>query len=553
MSVLMATHRALLHADVLSHLFMTMVDDVEEADVDFGQRLEMEVDLRSTLLRCSLVCRTFCDPALSALWWRLDNLVPLLRLLSCFVPTKVKRKGPVRQGGGPNDDTLYLLKGELSPKDWARFSQYARRVRVLNFPKIASVTPHIVSQLSKWNNGAPLLPGLKELTWLPASPTDTAALLVGTDKLELLHIVLDCITLPDDLEWIPRNEKMAALRDPSTRSLGDKHVEKMLGMYAERVPHLQTLELITSVHPLCLAPVARFTRLTSFHCRDTPVDAQFVRTIASSLKALESLVINFLLNAQELDTPIVGLRHLSSLEVTSPSAHLTRLFNMLNPLEELRSLTIFYPNGIPELSETYRRPLEALRARGHAPALASCVLDITTRWNTRETLAQLVEPLLSIPTLEHIAVRAPRSGYQVTERDLERMARAWPKVHSLALMWNARAGGATPPVRALAHFAQHCPRLRSFILSHIDCAAPLPPPPYKMGTHGLLHLFTMESYRIADPKAVGRYISAMFPKILVAVPDPQPSGWDDVLHMAAAWRAARAKRMAEIQAEKAAK
>lgn len=104
----METYRGLQHADVLSHLFMTMVDGVEEADVDFAQRLEMEAELRSTLLRCSLVCRTFCDPALSALWWRLDDLVPLLRLLSCFVPTKVKRKGPVRQGGHPDDDTLYV-------------------------------------------------------------------------------------------------------------------------------------------------------------------------------------------------------------------------------------------------------------------------------------------------------------------------------------------------------------------------------------------------------------------------------------------------------------
>ncbi|OJT12734.1 hypothetical protein TRAPUB_10719 [Trametes pubescens] len=487
----MSTHRALQHVDVLSHLFMTMVDDDEEADdVDFAQRLEMEVE---------------------------------------------------------------LLRGELSPKDWARFRQYARRVRVLNFPKIASVTPHIVSQLSKWNDGAPLLPGLKELTWLPASPTDTAALLVGTERLELLHIVLDCITLPDDLEWIPRNEKMAALRDPATRSAGDRHVEKMLGMYAERVPRLQTLELVTSVHPLCLAPVARFTRLTSFHCPDTPVDAQFVRTIASSLKALESLACNFLLIPEEPDTPIVGLRHLSSLEVTSPSAHLTRLFNMLNPLEELRTLTIFYPNGIPELSATYRRPLEALRARGHAAALASCTLDIPTRWNTRETLAELVEPLLSVPTLAHVAVTALRSGYHVTERDLERMARAWPQVHSLVLLWNARAGTA-PPVRALAHFAAHCPRLRSLILSHIDCAAAaLPPPPYEMGSHGLLHLFTMDSYAVADPKAVGRYVSAMFPEVLVAVPDEQPSGWDEVLHMAAAWRAARAKRMVEVRAENAAK
>lgn len=104
----MVAHRALHHADVLSCLFMTMVLDVEEADADFPERLEMEAELRSTLLRSALVCRSFCNPALDALWWRLDNLVPLLRLLSCFVPTKVKRKGPPRHGNNPKDDTLYV-------------------------------------------------------------------------------------------------------------------------------------------------------------------------------------------------------------------------------------------------------------------------------------------------------------------------------------------------------------------------------------------------------------------------------------------------------------
>ncbi|KAI0364840.1 hypothetical protein BV20DRAFT_1056919 [Pilatotrama ljubarskyi] len=493
--------------------------------MSFAQRLELEAELKLTLLRCALVCGAFCDPALGALWWRLDNLVPLLRLLSCFVSTKIKRKGPSRSGDHPEDDTLYLFKGELSPEDWARFHECARRVRVLDHPKLASVTPHIVSQLSKWNGGAPLLPGLKELTWLPASASDISALSLGTDSLEALLIVLDCVALPDELAWIPRREKM----------------------------ELKTLQLVTSVHPLCLAPVTRFTHLTTLHLRDTPVDAQFTRELAVNLKVAESLVVNLLLIPQEPNAPLVGFRHLLTLEVTGLVADLTRLFMMLNPLHELRALTLIFPNGIPELTETYRRPLEVLRERGHAPALAYSTLDISTRWNTRETVAQLFQPLLSVPTLEHVALCAGRSGYQVTEGDLEWMARAWPKLRELALMWNARAGGTTPSVRALAHFAQHCPDLRSLILSHIDTNAALPPEPYQVRPHGLLHLFTSDSYLVKNPIAIGKYVSTLFPKILVAVPDPQPSGWDQVLYMADAWRAARAKRAKQLQAERAAK
>ncbi|KAI0359494.1 hypothetical protein OH77DRAFT_1472733 [Trametes cingulata] len=543
-------HRALSNPDVLSHLFLKMVQDLEENDdIGFAQRLQLEAELRATLLRCALVCRAFCDPALTALWWRLDNLVPLLRLLSCFVPTKVKRN---TSGEGPRDETLYLLKGELCPKEWERFCHYARRVRVFNHPKNASVTPHIVSQLSKWNNGAPLLPGMKDLTWLPASPTDTSALLLGTESLESLHIVLDCIELPDEYQWISRHEKMELLRDPLSRNTGDKQIEKMLVTYSECTPRLKTLELPISVHPLCLAPVARFTHLTALHLPETPFDARLIRDIASNLKILETLMIDVLLTPYEPDASIVGFRHLSTLDVTGSATDLTRLFKMINPLRELRALVLTFPNGIPELTQTYRRPLEVLKECGHAPALASCKLSISTRWNTSDTVAQLLEPLLSFPTLEHVSLQAGLCGYQVTEGDLERMARAWPKLESLALKWNAKAGGTTPPLRALAHFAQHCPDLRTLILSHIDTYAPLPPEPYKVRPHGLLHIFTLHSYRVKDPKAIGKYVSALFPNILVAVPDPRPSGWDQVLHMANAWRVARAEKAKQLQAERAA-
>ncbi|KAI0761030.1 hypothetical protein BD413DRAFT_681317 [Trametes elegans] len=131
-------HPALQRADVLSRLFMILVEEVEDADVELSEKIELKAAVRSTLCRCALVCRTFTDPALTTLWQQ-----------SAF---------------NPNDNTLYLLKGELSRNEWERFRHYTKRVRILNFPK------------HPWNSGAPLLPGLKELTWLPASPTDISGL-----------------------------------------------------------------------------------------------------------------------------------------------------------------------------------------------------------------------------------------------------------------------------------------------------------------------------------------------------------------------------------------
>ncbi|RPD58052.1 hypothetical protein L226DRAFT_573310 [Lentinus tigrinus ALCF2SS1-7] len=71
--------------------------------------------------------------------------------------------------------------------------------------------------------------------------------------------------------------------------------------------------------------------------------------------------------------------------------------------------------------------------------------------STPKTMGDLVQPLLQWPTLERAVVNATRSEYQVTEGDIERMARAWPKLTRLALRWNARAsraaGGAVPPLK----------------------------------------------------------------------------------------------------------
>ncbi|KAI0666971.1 hypothetical protein C8Q78DRAFT_1072061 [Trametes maxima] len=462
-----------MHGEVLSELFMIMVTDVNESDAEFCQRLEMEEALQSIFV--------FCKPALDALWYWLDNIIPPTRPPSCFVAVKVKRgprRGPVKSYGNSKDDTLY-----------ARFKQHARWVRNLNFPKTASMTLQTVLQLSNWNNGEPLLPGTKEITRIPTSliATHTTALLLSTGSLESFYIFLDCVP-----------------------SFEMRHrIEKMLATCAERTPHFKTLELFRSVHPPCIF--------------------KFLRDIAASPKVLESLVMHFLLVPHSPHSPITGLQLLFLPD-------LPRMFTMLNPLTKLRPFTLNYLNGIPELTQTYRRPLEVLRTRGHGPALVFCMLDIMTRWGTRDTLAQLLEPLLQMRTLEHVAVHAPRSGHQVTEYDLERMAIAWSHLRMMILKWNARAGGAKPPVRALAPFARHCLKLHSLVLSHIDTDAPLPPELYcVMRSSKLEYLLALDAY----PAAIGKYVSAPFPKVLRAMAD--------AYHMARVRMAAYVKAQKDIK------
>ncbi|KAM5545212.1 hypothetical protein V8D89_001323 [Ganoderma adspersum] len=552
-------HRALANPDVLLHIFMMFVYECEDAEVDFGQLLELEMASRIHLLRCATLCKVFCHPALDALWWRLDNLVPLLRLLSCFIPTKIKRKVPADKNNRFDDGILYIRKGELSQKEWLRFRSYAKRVRVLNYPKQASVTPHIVAQLSKWNNGEPLLPGLKELTWVPISPTDTAALLLGTKSLELLHIVLDCIPLPDDIFYLTQSQRMVFLNDPSNRGPGDKHIENLLKTYAGRTPRLNTLELSTPIHPSCLAPLALFTKIQHLSIREAPINVALLRSL-SSLKGLESLILKFsaVPGARDSGELIHGFQHLAHLELLARAADMALFFTLLNPLEALTELDLIYPNGVPENSSTYRRPLEVIRARGHAPHLARIKLDITTRWRSNETLGELVQPLLDthFHALANVAVDAARSGYRLPASDLERMARAWPKLERLYLNWSVRDAmaptTAAPPVAALAHFASHCPALRTLVLARINAAAPVPPDamPKAVGTHRLEHLFTLGACSVGDARGVGRYVFLLFPRLLMPHPDPRLSGWDEVLAWVEKYQAGWREKMLRLKAER---
>lgn len=51
-----------------------------------GQDIEDTKESKNVLLALCLTCKTFCNPALDALWSNMDNLVPLFKLISNFKP-----------------------------------------------------------------------------------------------------------------------------------------------------------------------------------------------------------------------------------------------------------------------------------------------------------------------------------------------------------------------------------------------------------------------------------------------------------------------------------
>ncbi|KAJ7114353.1 hypothetical protein C8R44DRAFT_881199 [Mycena epipterygia] len=103
---------------------------------------------RRSLLRIALTSRAFSEPALHFLWRKLDNLLPLLKLL----PTLKLQEG-VR---------VYSLEGPLAPEDWTAFDRRAANVKEILYDSNIALDRGTIIRLSEHRH--PLLPNLSLFT-----------------------------------------------------------------------------------------------------------------------------------------------------------------------------------------------------------------------------------------------------------------------------------------------------------------------------------------------------------------------------------------------------
>ncbi|KAK7442029.1 hypothetical protein VKT23_016306 [Stygiomarasmius scandens] len=112
---------------------------------------------RDDQVRCALICRSWSEVALDAIWSEVDDLRKLANLIS---PAKVQ----VNDGG----DVSYIFDPVPGPKRWKRFeSHYSHRVRVLNLkplPKYHDLLP-LLSAIQNIRTSLGILPNLHELNW----------------------------------------------------------------------------------------------------------------------------------------------------------------------------------------------------------------------------------------------------------------------------------------------------------------------------------------------------------------------------------------------------
>lgn len=106
--------------------------------------------MRRTLRNAALVNkRDWLEPSLDRLWRSLDKLFPLFRLLKAFW----------------RSDSTYVLRGEVTERDWERFDYYAKRVKSFCYtrdPDSLDIAMHVYFRIAQLRK-APLLPSLRHL------------------------------------------------------------------------------------------------------------------------------------------------------------------------------------------------------------------------------------------------------------------------------------------------------------------------------------------------------------------------------------------------------
>ncbi|KAJ3514811.1 hypothetical protein NLJ89_g2149 [Agrocybe chaxingu] len=363
---------------------------------------------RQVLLWVALTCRSFLEPALDRLWRSLDSLFPLLKVLPAFFQS---------------DDT-YVLRGRITPEDWARFDWYGRRVRKFSYtrdPDNLDIAMHVYFRLAQLRS-TPLLPSLRHLHCPSTSQNDF--LISGI-----------CLFLSPSLQTL-EFENISNVED------------KLCG---------------TVLHTLHSdgAPMERIILRGRGLSRDTVCKViQF-----EHLKELELAGMGESLDMEILEH-IGSLPSLIDLALDFTNSNIPPLENDIG-LKDLRSLMItaqvpFIQAFLPRVASTRLETFVAVAPSNPPVDKKDFLTDVVTRWkdslrrialvhqavdDTAEELnITALAPLLPLRKLTYVRIE----GYvmELHDRNIEDLAIAWPELSTLLLPFIS-AGRTRPTILSL--------------------------------------------------------------------------------------------------------
>ncbi|KAH9928048.1 hypothetical protein B0H21DRAFT_762819 [Amylocystis lapponica] len=448
-------HRALQIDEILRNIF----DLCRENNVKGGYR---------ALARCARVSRAFKEPALDVLWDGRDICLvrPLLHPLSSIA--KADRGSHAFRCG----QMTWLLAPH--PRQWARLEYYARKVRYLSYNAELNVhNNRLLEACASYLAGKPLFPRLISISWRQ---------LFGHTR------AFSCVVSPSLCTIDFQVTLSGASRPMAVRST--KSILEDVGALTSQV---SSLSLDGIMHPAAFRPLVQFKNLRAIDLRDCAIDAFAIRVCAR----MENLV-ELKLNLKGGTIPVLT----QALKcITSPVLKLI----MLTPRRDSFSGPAEARDLLAYIAGAQFAP--ALRwVQIFTPHVAKRFLNNVV---PPATVMDVLEPLLGLRNLSIVVLDLRAEHLTITGDDFRRMARAWPNLALLCMLYDTSLSEIS--VTVVAEFAVHCPSLRSIFLPLLDHKreplVPTPTPAHR------LHCFRMcvdKKTPVNDLMKLMPYITRLF-------------------------------------------
>jgi len=195
----------ILLANLMSNTESTPSDHVltlvEESPHRFIDNLDVVLELcellsnlrwKKSLLAFGSTCKALFEPAMDVLWYRLHDIINLLKVISNFVRVDNHLVYSISSNCFHTSNPLtQTIEGPLSDSILTRFDTYARRVRVLDGDSLLSEASKLTSIACTYLTSfrCPLVPYLREFRISSCDERDCGILLLlGTTKLKIVDL-----------------------------------------------------------------------------------------------------------------------------------------------------------------------------------------------------------------------------------------------------------------------------------------------------------------------------------------------------------------------------
>ncbi|KAJ7479837.1 hypothetical protein FB451DRAFT_1171919 [Mycena latifolia] len=459
-------------------------------------------------MNVSLTCTTLSGAALDELWWALEGLSPLLKLL----PSLKLRAGTYTLTRSPND------------KEWAKFDQYACRIHVieLNDQETVPIDMIIYERLEK-EHKTPLLSRLQKLICTPL-----------TDKA--------LISLPHSLHYI-RFES-----DDNIKTL------KFLLHVSSTLPELKTLR--ADLKHCVGSPVYKIIE-TFGGLRNLRLDLQdssLREYIGFDTALAQSQLVTLSITAPtrwEKDIHkhsfVSGFENLHEFAIQGGFGVIGTAMSRIqaSSLSELQIVHAAAGDG----SRQDWKPLIGLIFRRWSVSLQVIFLDLSNS-SPPVSFNSLFGSLDNLPNLREFHL----SGYspiKITDNDVLTLAKKCTGIEQLTLISGNETKNMAPTIQSLVHLSNHCPRLMAIQISlapAINLPLNISSSFHRQKALRILYIRGMllsPDPQVAKTHAVARYLDQIFSRLEYIkhwslFPDP---GWMQVELLVLMFQAVRAEKL----------